>query len=261
MERNFRDWGANIIGLVAVVIVNAMASGIPLGGQTTGEISARYPSLFTPAGYAFAIWGLIYLALLAYVVYQALPAQRLNVRLARISKPWLASCAFNIAWIFLWHFNFLVLSLVAMIGILVSLIIVYKELGIALSPASTGRKLFVHLPFSIYTGWIAVATIANLSAVQTGRGWDDLLLSATAWTLLKLGVAGAVAATLVCQRRDSLAALVIAWATWAIAIKQADNAAVAGAAQALVVAVLLLVALDFVRRIWSQYNPMTTDKR
>lgn len=249
MEREFKDWGTNIIGLIAVVIVNAMANGIPLGGQSTGEISAQYPSLFTPAGYAFSIWGLIYLALLAYVVYQALPPQRQNVRLAKISKPWLASCGFNVLWIFCWHFDFIGLSLVAMLGILVSLLLVYRELGIATGPASRSRKIFVHLPFSIYTGWIAVATIANISALQTAMGLNDLFFSAIAWTLVKLGIAGAVGAVFICYRRDIAAALVVAWAAWAIGIKQFATPAVAGAAQALTCVVLLLVALEVIRSL------------
>ena len=73
MERDIRDWGGNIVALVVVVLVNALANGLPLGGQSTGEVSAKYESLFTPAGYAFAIWGLIYLALFAFVIYQAGP--------------------------------------------------------------------------------------------------------------------------------------------------------------------------------------------
>ena len=247
MERDIKDWGGNIVALVAVVMVNAIASGLPLGGVTTAEVSARYESLFTPAGYAFAIWGLIYMALFAYVIYQARPVRRQNVKLAKISRPWQLSCVFNILWIFFWHYDFLLLSMLAMLGILLCLIAIYRELGIAASPASMGRKVFVHLPFSIYTGWVSVATIANLSAVQVGTGWNALLFSAETWTLLKLGIAGAIAATLICRRRDIAATLVVAWAAWAISVKQAAVPAVAGAAQTLTYAALLLVAFELVR--------------
>lgn len=247
MERDIKDWGGNIVALVAVVLVNAMASGLPIGGVTTGEVSARYESLFTPAGYAFAIWGLIYIALFAYVIYQARPVRRQNVKLAKISRPWQLSCLFNIIWVFLWHYDFLLLSLIAMLSILLCLITIYRELGIAVAPASNGRKFFVHLPFSIYTGWICVATIANLSAVQVGTGWNEFLFSAETWTLLKLGVAGAIAATLICRRRDIAATLVVAWAAWAIGVKQVATPAVAGAAQALTYVALLLVLFEAVR--------------
>lgn len=247
MERDIKDWGGNIVALIAVVLMNALASGLPVGGRTTGEISAQYESLFTPAGYAFAIWGVIYIALLAFVVYQALPARRQNVKLAKISKPWIASCGFNIIWVFLWHYDFIVLSLLAMLGLLLSLVAIYRELGIAVAPASNGRKLFVHLPFSIYTGWVSVATLANISAVQVATGWSDLWLSEQDWTLLKLAVAGAIGATYICRRRDIAATLVVAWAAWAISVKQADTPAVAGAAATLTGIALLLVIFEGVR--------------
>lgn len=247
MDRDIKDWGGNIVALVAVVLVNAIANGLPLNGVKTGEVSARYESLFTPAGYAFAIWGLIYVALFAYVIYQARPVRRQNVKLAKISRPWQLSCGFNVAWIFCWYFDFLLLSMLMMLGILLCLVTIYRELGIAASPASDGRKLFVHLPFSIYTGWICVATIANLSSLQVGTGWNELLLSEETWTLIKLGVAGAIAATLICRRRDIAATLVVAWAAWAISVKQAAVPAVAGAAQMLTYVAVLLVAFELVR--------------
>jgi len=252
MDRDIKDWGGNIVALVIVVLMNALATGLPLNGITTGEVSARYESLFTPAGYAFSIWGLIYISLFAYVIYQARPVRRQNVKLAKISKPWQLSCAFNVLWVFLWHFEFLVLSLLAMLGILLCLVKIYRELGIAAAPASDGRKTFVHVPFSIYTGWICVATIANVSAVQVGTGWHELLLDEQAWTLLKLGVAGAIAATLICRRRDIAATLVIAWAAWAIGVKQAAVPAVAGAAQTLTYVALLLVFFEVVRLLSSR---------
>ena len=249
MERDIRDWGGNIVALVAVVLVNAIASGLPLGGVTTAEMSARYESLFTPAKYAFAIWGLIYIALFAYAIYQARPARRQNVKLAKISRPWQLSCVFNILWVFFWHYDFLLLSMLAMLGILLCLITIYRELGIAVSPASNGRKLFVHLPFSIYTGWVCVATIANFSAVQVGTGWEGLGFSAETWTLLKLGIAGAIAATFICRRRDIAATLVVTCAAWAISVKQVATPAVAGAAEALTYVALLLVVFESVRLV------------
>jgi benzodiazapine receptor len=254
MERDIKDWGGNIAALVVVVIVNAMATGIPLGGRTTGEISGQYPSLFTPASFAFAIWGLIYMALLAYVVYQALPQQRMNARLASISRFWVASCACNVAWVFLWHFDFVALSLLAILGILLSLVAIYRPLGIATGPASTGRKWFVHLPFSLYIGWIAVATLANLSAVQVAMGWDALFMQPVTWALLKLAVAGAIAATFICRRRDIAATLVVAWAAWAISVKQAAAPQVAGAAQTLAYIACLLVAFELVRLLSGTAN-------
>ncbi len=249
MERDIKDWGGNVVALVAVVLTNALANGLPLGGRTTGEVSGMYETLFTPAGYAFSIWGLIYVALLGYVIYQARPVRRQNVRLANISRPWQISCALNVLWVFLWHFDLVVLSMLAMLGILVCLLAIYRELGIATAPASLGRQVFVHLPFSIYTGWIIVASIANLSVVQVATGLEGWLFDPVSWTLIKLGVAGAAGAALVCLRRDIPAALVVVWAAWAIAVRQVDTPAVAGAAQAVAYAALVLVLYEAQRRL------------
>ena len=248
MNRSIADWGGNIIAFVLVIVVNAMANGVPLGGQTTGEISAKYPSLFTPAGYVFGIWGLIYLGLTAFVIWQALPAQRSNERLAAIRIPFVASCAFNAIWIFMWHYDLLVLSLVLMLGILASLVTIYRKLNIPLSDASSAERWFVHLPFSIYTGWITVATIANTSALQIDRGWDDFGFDAVTWTIIKIAVAGTIAATVLFRRRDVAFVLVAVWASAGIAVKQAATPSVAGAATVIALLGVGLVASEFLSR-------------
>jgi len=243
MERSLRDWGGNIAAFVAVIIVNGLANGIPLGGQTTGEISAKYPSLFTPAGFTFSIWGLIYLSLAAFIIYQALPAQRNNQLIAKITPLFVANCAANAAWIFVWHYDLLWLSLILMAAILITLMQIYRALAAAGPAASGAEWLFLRLPFSLYTGWITVATIANLSCLQIAYGWDDAGLSAIDWTLLKLAIAGAIGATVVLRKGDIAYVLVIAWAAFGIASKQVATPAVAGAAMTLsVLAVLLAVA-------------------
>jgi hypothetical protein len=246
--RSASDWGGNIAAFVIVVAVNAMANGVPLGGQTTGEISAKYASLFTPAGFTFAIWGLIYASLLAFVVYQSLPAQRNNAVLARIGLPFKLNCVANAAWIFAWHYDQLLVSLVLMVAILITLIVIYRELGEQRLTASPVERILVAFPFSLYTGWITVATIANISALQVGWGWDDLGLTAIQWTWTKLAVAGAIGATVVSLRRDPVYVLVIAWAAFGIFSKQASTPAVAGAAVTLSILAVLLALSTFVRR-------------
>ena len=249
MERRLSDWGGNIAAFVLVILVNGMANAIPIGGQTTGEVSAKYESLFTPAGYTFSIWGLIYLGLLVFVIYQARPAKRENAALARISKMFQLNCVANALWIVAWHYDFLVISLILMFVILGSLMRIYHSLGIANGPASQGRRWFVHLPFSLYTGWIAVATIANISAVQAGLGWNDVLLTAVDWTLLKLALAGAIAASVVLRRGDIAFGLVVAWAAYGIVAKQVATPAVSAAAETVALVVLALVASEFYRKM------------
>jgi len=253
MNRSISDWGGNILAFVLVIVVNGMANGIPLGGQTTGEISAKYPSLFTPAGYVFSIWGLIYLGLAAFVVWQALPAQRSNQSLADIRLPFLASCACNAIWIFMWHYDLLFMSLVLMLGILVSLTQIYRKLNIARSAAPAADRWFMHLPFSIYTGWITVATIANISAVQIYWGWDAAGFDAVTWTIIKIALAGAIAATVLFRCRDVAFVLVVVWAAVGITMKHLLTPMVAGAAAALAITATLLIVLELITRPRSRH--------
>ncbi len=248
MNRSTADWGGNILAFVVVIVVNSMATAVPLGGQTTGEISAKYPSLFTPAGYVFSIWGLIYLGLAAFVIWQALPAQRANKNVAAIRVPFVASCVCNALWIFMWHYDFLALSLVLMVGILVSLIQIYRSLNIRLSDAPAIERWIMHLPFSIYTAWITVATIANISAIQINSGWDDVGFDAVTWTIIKIAIAGTIAATVLFRRRDVAYVLVAVWAAFGIAVKQAATPPVASAASVIAILGLLLIVTEFVSR-------------
>ena len=153
----------NIVAILAVIIVNFLANALPINGQTTGEVSDRFEIYFVPAGYVFSIWGLIYVALVAFAVYQALPAQRDNPRLERVGYLFVLSCLANIVWIFLWHYEQFGLSVVAMLILLLSLIFVYLRLEIGTSTVSAGEKWLIRVPFSIYLGWITVATVANIT--------------------------------------------------------------------------------------------------
>ena len=249
MQRTFSDWGGNILAFIGVLVVNGMANGIPLGGQTTGDISAKYPALFTPSGFTFSIWGLIYLALTAFIVYQALPAQRSNKRIAAISRYFKLSCLANAVWIFVWHFDLLGFSLLLMLVILGSLIMVYRELGSVDKTVPVAERVLVQWPFSLYLGWISVATIANFSAAQVGWGFDDVLFGAVLWTQIKLALAGAISAIVILRRDDLIYVLVVAWAAFGIALKQAATPEVSGAALMLTLLALLLVAAALLRKL------------
>lgn len=237
-NRSIADWGGNIVALAITIFVNGLANGLPLGGQTTGEISDKYPSLFTPAGYVFSIWGLIYLGLIVFVIWQALPRQRSNEKLGSVRVPFLVSCGCNAAWIFAWHFDFLVLSLVLMAGILGSLILIYRRLEIGQKRAPATERWCMHLTFSVYLAWISVASIANVSALQISRGWDDLVFSAVTWTIIKIAIAGSIAVTVLFRRRDVAFMLVVVWASIGTAVAHTAAPMVAGAS-----AMLALVGL------------------
>ena len=246
--RSIADWGGVIVAFAFVIVVNGLANSLPLGGQTTGQVSAKYPSLFVPASYVFSIWGLIYTGLIAYVVYQALPAQRQNQRLADIAPLFVVNCVANAIWLVAWHYDQLVASFLLMLAILASLVAIYRRLGIGRAEAPIAERWLVRLPFSIYTGWITVATIANFSAVQYARGWDDLGVDAVTWTTFKIALAGTIAATILFRRRDIAYVLVIVWASAGIAVKQVTAPAVVGAATAAAALGILLIFAEVLSR-------------
>jgi hypothetical protein len=248
----------NVLATLLVIVLNALASALPLNGQTTGEISNRFDVYFVPAGYVFSIWGLIYLALIAFAVYQALPAQRDNPRLRSVGYLYALSCVANIAWLFLWHYEFFELTLVAMVALLLLLIAIYLRLGIGRSPVSNAEKWLVRVPFSIYLGWITVATIANVTSLLDYLNWGGWGISPEAWAVVML-VAGAVIASAVSITRGDIAyVLVIVWAFVGIAVKHSDTPIVAVTAivMAVLVALTLLIGVPRARqrmRVRSDY--------
>ncbi|MFV9503632.1 MAG: tryptophan-rich sensory protein [Oscillochloridaceae bacterium umkhey_bin13] len=239
--------GVVIAALSATIAVNAAANLLPLNGQTTAEISDRFPVLITPPGYVFGIWGVIYTGLLGYAVYQALPSQRDNERLRRIAWPFVLSCAANSLWLLLWHYNQFGLTLGAMIGVLLSLIVIDRRLGRA-DQLAVADRIFARLPFSIYLGWISVATIVNATVVLYDLGWDGFGAPPEAWTAGLLGVGAGLAATMGLRERDAAFPLVLAWAFSGIANNSADIPLVGPAAWAATAVALIGAVGALVRR-------------
>ena len=252
MQRTNADWGGNLAAFAVTILLNVLANALPLNGQSKPEISANYPSLFTPAGFTFGIWGVIYLALLVFVVWQALPAQRSSQKLADISTLFKVNCLANALWLVVWHYDLIVVSLLVMLIILFTLVQIYRRLIVDIDFAPFAEHLVLYLPFSLYTGWITVATIANASVLQISNGWDNIAISAVQWTLLKLALAGAVGATMILRFRDIPFALVIAWAAYGISVMQSATPAVSGAAISLSLLALLLVARDAALRLFGK---------
>ncbi len=214
----------NIFSFIAVLIVNGMANAIPLGGNTTGDLSDLYPNLFVPAGLTFAIWGVIYLALTVFVIYQARDLfSRKQVEmpyLQAISWYFFISCLANAGWIFAWHYRQTLLSLVFMLVLLFSLIMIYIRLGIGNKTVNSAVHNCVHLPFSLYLGWITVATIANITAVLVRFNWNGWGLSEVFWTVLVILAGTAIALMNIIRRGDIPYSSVVIWAYLGIIIKR-----------------------------------------
>lgn len=220
-----------LVAYVVTVVVNGLAVALPLNGQSTAEISDRYATLVTPAGYVFSIWSLIYLLLLVFSVYQALPSQRTEPRLRAIGYLPAVAGALNAIWLVLWHYNVFALTVPVMLGLLVTLIVIHRRLGIGrAAPGSLAEAIAVRLAWSVYLGWITIATIANIATTLVWLEWDGFGVAPELWAVAVLAVGVAIAAAVAISRRDVAYSLVIVWAYVGIAINQADTTLVAGAA-------------------------------
>ncbi|MFC4102325.1 tryptophan-rich sensory protein [Paenibacillus xanthanilyticus] len=228
----------NVIGLVAVVAVNALANLLPINGLTTGELSAKYPVLVTPAGYAFSIWSLIYALLAGFVIYQARSRSIERSTIQRIGPWFILSCAFNIGWILVWHYEYVYASVAVMLALLLSLIALYVKTHTATDRPTVGESLLVQLPFSIYLGWISVATIVNISVAFYKSGWEGFGLSDATWSVIVLTLGTILAFVIGGLYTDPYYVLVFVWAYIAIAYKQQSYESVM--TSALIAAGLLL---------------------
>jgi hypothetical protein len=238
-----------IVAVLAVIAVNFAATSLPLNGQDTGEISDRFDILFVPAGYVFSIWGLIYLGLLGYAVYQALPSQADNPRLQSISGFFFLSSVANITWLFLWHYLQFLLTWIAMLVLLFSLIAIYLRLRRTSEPVGAAESWLVRVPFSIYLGWISVATIANITQVLYYIEWGGWGLSEVAWAIVMLVVGVVLAGIMAFNERDPAYVLVFVWAYAGIGVAQADEPYVAMTAWGGTAMLALLAILAFVLRM------------
>lgn len=240
---------AVVLTILLTLIVNGLANGLPLNGLMTGEISDRFQVYFVPAGYVFSIWGLIYTGLIAFAIFQALPAQRENPRL-RATGWWIALGGLaNSAWIFLWHYLQFPLTLIAMLVLLATLIITYLRLGIGRTKVSAAETWAVRVPFSIYLGWITVATAANATSLLDYLKWDGFGIAPEIWMAIVLFAVLVIATLMAFTRRDVAYALVLLWALAGIGVKHAAVAAVAIPTWITFgLVALTLVAAFFVRR-------------
>jgi len=234
----------NVVAFILVVIVNVLANLLPLNGKTTASISDSYPTLIAPAGYVFSIWGLIYVLLLIFTVFQALPSQRGKPFLRRIGAFFLLSSIANVSWLFLWHYGQIALSVLPMFVLLISLILIYVRLQIGKSDASAMEKLGVRLPFSVYLGWITVASIANVAAAAVSLDLNGLGLGEVNWTVLVIIIALFITLGVIVTRKDIAYSLVLVWALVGIVVKQSDYPSIVLTAEASVAVVLVtLVAV------------------
>jgi hypothetical protein len=234
---------ANLLSAILALIVNILATTLPLNGQSTAEISDRFKVYFVPAGYVFSIWGVIYLGWIAFIIFQSLPANKENTRLRRLGYLFALSNLANAAWLFCWHYNKFGLSVIVMLTLLVLLIASYLRLNVNRSFVKPAEYWSVDVLFSVYLGWITVATVANISDWLYFVKWNGFGIPAQTWAVIMLAIASLLGLTMAWTRRDMGYLAVLIWAFAGIAVKQASAPTVV--LSAWIAALIMLVLLLF----------------
>lgn len=242
-----------LFSYLGMIVVNFLAVALPIAGKTTGELSDAYPNLFTPAGITFSIWGLIYLLLGVYVVYYLIKKDEVNKGVFdKVAKLFILSSVANMAWIFAWHYEVVSLSVLIMLVMLVSLImiagIINKE------KLSTKEEFCLRLPFSVYFGWITVATIANITAFLVRLSWNGFGLAESIWTIIILLVGAAIGILRAVKDKNVYYILVFVWAYYGIYTKHISEAGFSRQYPSVINTTLVAIALFLSSIIFITYK-------
>jgi len=245
---------ANVFAVLATLTVNALANILPFNGVTTGQVSDSYPNLFTPPGYVFSIWGVIYALAIAFMIYQARPSQRTEAYLAQIGLLYLIGAVANMSWLLIFHYSYgvpqlFVASLLPMTVLLLCLLSIYQRLDIGRVEVSRNQKLAVHLSISVYLGWISLAIIANIASALNVLIPGIPQPTQVLWTAIVIVVALLISVLMVWTRRDFAFGLVVIWASMGIAINRiAIPLIFATSIAASVVLAILIIVTPFLKK-------------
>jgi hypothetical protein len=217
---------SNGIAFVSVVFINYLSNTGVMNGRTIGSLSDSIRSLFTPSGYAFSIWGLIYLFLLGFVIYQG---RSLFVKVKnddfveKIGFWFIISCIANSAWVFFWVYEYTGISCICIFLLLFSILKIILNNKMQLEAIKTSRLLFLNLPFVIYGGWVTVASVANVSSYLVKINWNGFGISTEIWTIIMIIIATFINLIVLFKRKMYAFALVGAWALTAIGVANKEN--------------------------------------
>lgn len=234
------------IAYIAMVVVNFLANGLPINNRSTGAISDAYPNLFAPAGLTFSIWGLIYLLLALYVLYQFISfgkegGQKKEGLLKKVNIFFIVTSLANISWIFAWHYDFIGLSVLIMAVLLIFLIRIADILGAEQLTAQ--ERLFVSTPFSVYFGWITVAAIANITVFLVSIGWNGFGITDFVWTSIVLLVGAFIGILRMRKDKNIAYGLVLIWAYFGILFKHLSTGGFDGQYPSIIVTVIVCLVL------------------
>lgn len=241
-----------LIAFVGVILMNALANALPIAGRTTGDVSELYPNLFTPAGFTFSIWGVIYAGLLAYVV-RVLSLRIVDeLAILRVTPWWVVNALANMAWILSWHYLYLYTSLLLMLVLLFSLIRITSKLA---QVSSTSRDLkLARFVFDVYFGWITVATVANVTAVFIGVGWKGFGIAHELWMSLILVAVVVISVATYMRSATVFYVLPVLWALYGIYSKHivefgGEYTSVIRSVQFAFVAILVTIVFKLARKV------------
>lgn len=230
---------------LVMVVVNVLANLLPINGVTTGAVSDSYPNLFAPAALTFTVWGLIYLLLALHTLYQVGlfrgKGETNEVLLRKIGVIFSVSSLVNTAWIFAWHYKIIALSAVLIVILLICLITIATLIHV--QPLSPRDKVLIRLPFSVYFGWITVATIANITTMLVYLGWNGFGIPESAWTIVILAVGALIGVLTMLWFKDIAYGLVLIWAYLGILIKHVDSSGFSGQYPGVIIAVSACLAV------------------
>ena len=238
------------VSFVAMIVMNSLANSLPFFGRGTGEVSRFYPTLVTPAGYVFAIWGLIYVALLSYSVAQFLRPLATDPLPDALAWPLIVSNVANVVWLLLWHSLNIYWTVPVMLVLLASLIVAYRiSRRDRPEHPSALERWAVRAPLGLYLGWVSVATIANISGALYAARWNGFGMPAEWWGVMVLVVGAALAFVGLAREGDGVFAGVFVWAFAGIAVAtQSVLVRAAAGILAVTIAVGIVVSVVYRRR-------------
>ena len=258
-----------VFSVVTMIVMNYLSNARAFGGLTNEDISNKYHTLITPAGYAFSIWGIIFLGLLAFAIYQALPSQRTNQRFRAVGWWVVLNTLCNAIWSPLFNNERIGIALIVILVMLFSVAIIEQRLlmrphtpvvapdldaTLPESPASVAETWLARIPFSIYFGWLTVATILNVAVYLKATGFNLLGTSEQTWAVAILIVGLVIGAWLFNRYRSVAYILVFAWAYVAIAVEQAGYGSIQIAAGAGAIGAVLLAISGIISRKTPAYS-------
>ncbi len=259
----------NFLFFLGMVFVNFLANFLPINGKNTGEVSAEYPNLFVPAPLTFSIWGLIYLLLFIFCVYQmtSLFKSKIDIYEAevvrRINIAFILTCIINMCWIVAWHYGFILISVLLMLLLLGRLIYIEAQIRILEPYLTNAQSFIVKAPFGLYLGWICIATIANITALLVSYGWRGFGMSEESWTSMMVLIGSFIGVIAILRFNNFYIGLAIIWALSGIIIKRKGDSVyyeyIVLSAGAGIILVAISVFIELFRGTFRKKQPLVHD--